>query len=485
MTLTVRPRGSLQVVNGPDRAGGAPAGRAHLTGVCGTGMKGLARLLIDRGWDVTGSDVSPLADTLQALLPRGFRFHQGHAAGHLPTTADLLIHSAAIGPDNPERLAATELCIPQLTYSQMLGRLMADRRGVAIAGTHGKSTTTAMTATILTDAGRQPTAIFGADLCTTGQSSWSGRGDLFVVESCEFQRSFLDLSPTYAAILGVEPDHFDCYRQPSELHAAFSEFAAKVSRSGFLLVRGDDEVALTASRAASAEVLTFGLRPDADWWAADVRTAGFGARFRLFRRGQYVTEIRLGVPGRHNVLNAIAAAAIASELGVSATAIRQSLAEFSGLKRRFEVLGSWRGVTVIDDYAHHPTAVETVLQTARDLYGRRRVWAAFQPHQVGRTAALMTEFAQSFRRADRVVIAPVYAAREAVTNEPQQLADELAQRIDACGPAAWSCNSLDRLAGVLDDGLRPGDVLVTMGAGDIHRIHHASTRRVPRHSAAG
>jgi UDP-N-acetylmuramate--alanine ligase len=185
------------------------------------------------------------------------------------------------------------------------------------------------------------------------------------------------------------------------------------------------------------------------------------------------------------VLNAVAAAAVCSELGVSAAAIRQSLAEFSGLKRRFEVLGSWRGVTVIDDYAHHPTAVESVLQTARELYGRRRIWAAFQPHQVGRTTALMADFARSFRLADRAVIAPVYAAREAVTDEPQRLADELARRIAEQGPPATSCPSLDRLAGVLDDGLRPGDVLVTMGAGDIHRIHHVSTRRVQRHSAAG
>jgi UDP-N-acetylmuramate--alanine ligase len=485
MTVTVRPRNALQLANHRDWDHDGCAGQAHLTGVCGTGMKGLARLLIDRGWDVSGSDLSPLADTLQPLLQRGLRFHQGHETEHLPRTADLLIHSAAIGPENPERLAATDYGIPQVTYSQMLGRLMAESRGVAIAGTHGKSTTTAMTASILTDAGRQPTAIFGADLCATGQSSWSGRGDLFVVESCEFQRSFLDLSPEYGAILGVEPDHFDCYSEPSELLGAFSEFAGHIARSGFLLVRGDDDAALAASRSASAEVLTFGLRPDADWWAADVRTAGFGARFRLFRRGHYVTEIRLGVPGRHNVLNAIAAAAICSELGVPAGAIRHSLADFMGLKRRFEVLGSWRGVTVIDDYAHHPTAVETVLQTARDLYGRRRIWAAFQPHQVGRTTALMADFARSFRLADRVVIAPVYAAREVVTDEPQRLANELARRIDDLGPPAVSCTSLDRLAGVLDDGLRPGDVLVTMGAGDIHRIHYASSRRVQRHSAAG
>ncbi|HUQ72163.1 MAG TPA: UDP-N-acetylmuramate--L-alanine ligase, partial [Planctomycetaceae bacterium] len=429
------------------------SGRAHLVGVCGSGMKGLAHLLVGLGWQVTGSDVSPLADTLHPLRARGFRFVQGHTADQLPRDADVLIHSAAIGSDNLERIAARELGISQMTYSQMLGRLMLDRRGVCVAGTHGKSTTTAMTATILTDAGRQPSAIFGADLCSTGQSSWSGRGDLFVVESCEFQRSFLDLSPQCAAILGVEPDHFDCYRNRDELLAAFSGFAANVSPSGFLLLRAEDAAAMEAGRAAKSEVLTFGWTSDADWWANDVRSLGFGSRFRLFRRGQYVTEIQLDVPGRHNVMNAVAAAAMCSELGVSAPAIRHSLAEFSGLKRRFDVLGSWRGVTVIDDYAHHPTAVTTTLQTARDLYGRRRIWAAFQPHQVGRTAALMPDFARSFRLADHVVIAPVYAAREAVTDEPLRLAEELARQVNAEGPPAMACNSLDQLAGVLDDGL--------------------------------
>jgi UDP-N-acetylmuramate--alanine ligase len=460
-------------------------GTAHLTGVCGSGMKGLARLLIDAGWQVSGSDTSPLVDTLQSLQARGFCFHQGHASEHLPASTDVLIYSAAIGPENPERCLARAWGIPERSYSQMLGRWMADRQGVAIAGTHGKSTTTAMAATILTEAGWQPSAIFGADLCSTGHSSWSGRGDLFVVESCEFQRSFLDLTPTYGAILGIEPDHFDCYQTTTELEAAFATFASNIARSGFLLVRGDDAATVSVSRAARAEVLTFGLSPDADWWATDLRPDGDGTRFRLFRRGRFVSELRLSIPGRHNVLNAIAAAATCSELGVPAAVLRQSLAEFSGLRRRFEVLGSHRGVTVIDDYAHHPTAVETVLQTARALYGRRRLWAAFQPHQVGRTTALMSDFVRSFQVADRVLIAPVYAARETVTDEPWRVAGELADRINRTGVPAMAATSLDHLAEVLDDGPQPGDVLVTMGAGDIHRIHHARVRRIQRHSAAG
>jgi len=457
--------------------------RAHLVGVCGSGMKGLAQLLFQQGWRITGSDLSPLAESLRSLP--GFRFFQGHTAAHLPPDIEMLIHSAAIGPENPERVAARERGVPQFSYSQMLGRLMANRDGVCIAGTHGKSTTTAMTASILEEGGWQPSAIFGADLRSNGRSSWSGRGDLFVTESCEFQRSFLDLTPQHAMILSVEPDHFDCYRSRDELQGAFAEFAARVAPTGLLLVRAEDDSAMAAGRETPATVLTFGLTDESDWCAADIRPNGFGSRFRLFRRGQYVTEILLNVPGRHNVLNALAAAALCAELGVPTAAIRSSLSDFAGLKRRFDVLGSWRGVTLIDDYAHHPTAVATTLQTARELYGRRRIWAAFQPHQVSRTRALMPDFARSFRLADQAVIAPVYAARETVSDEPLQLAEELAAQINDFGPPALACSSLDQLAEVLDDGLRPGDVLLTMGAGDIHRIHYACSRRIQRHSAAG
>jgi UDP-N-acetylmuramate--alanine ligase len=457
---------------------------AHLVGVCGSGMHGLARLLNGWGWTLSGSDLQPATAAVESLVQTGLKFHTNHAAEHLPADAELLIYSPAIPADNPERLAATERGVPQLSYTQMLGRLMRQRQGVCIAGTHGKSTTCAMTASILADADWQASAIFGAELCDSGLSSWAGSGDLFVVESCEFQRGFWDFTPQHAAILSVESDHFDCYATREELIDAFRGFAARVSSHGVLVVRHEDAAALEASRDCSAELLTFGWTEDADWWAGDFRRSPLGTRFRVFRRGQFVTELQLPVPGRHNVLNALAASALAFEIGVPTALIRNSLQEFPGIRRRFEHIGSFRGVTLVDDYAHHPTAVETTLQTARDVFGRRRLMCAFQPHQVSRTQALLGEFGRSFRLADRVLVTPVFAARERVTDEPVELSRRLAKEISRFGPDAEFSPSLDQLVSVLEDDLKPGDVLITLGAGDIDRVHHAFTRRICRHPAS-
>ncbi len=456
----------------------------HLVGCCGSGMKNLADLLTDLGCRLSGSDLQPPSAGLNRRIAAGFRFHQGHEAVALPADATTVVYSRAIPAENPERRAAAARGIPELSYTQMLGRLMQSRAGVCIAGTHGKSTTTAMTAWILQQAGCHPSAIFGAELCDSGLGSWAGSGDLFVVESCEFQRSFLDLSPRYGAILSVEPDHFDCFHSPDDLTAAFGQFAAKVASDGFLLTRFDDAAAQAAAQEATAPVLTFGESCEADWWAGDVRQVPGGTRSRIFRRGQFLMELCLPVPGRHNVLNALAAAAICYELGVVPDEIRASLADFPGIRRRFERVGSWKGVTLIDDYAHHPTAVRETLRTARDLWPGRRLVVAFQPHQVSRTRALLGEFLDSLAAADVVVLAPVFAARESLTAEPLQLSRELAAGLENRGVSTQACISLDHLQQVVEDALKPGDVFFTMGAGDIDRIQHAFTRRLQRDSAA-
>lgn len=459
-------------------------GQAHLVGICGSGMKALAELLVDLGWRVSGSDLQPPGPSLQRLARRGLSVRQGHDTGHVPTNTEVLVHSPAIPPTNPERQAAATLGIPQFSYTQMLARLMNCRTGVAIAGTHGKSTTTAMTGSILTDAGRDPSVICGAELCEHGVSGWAGESELFVAESCEYQRNFLELRPKYATILSIEPDHFDCFADLEKTQAAFAEFATHLSADGLLLVRGDCPAAVAAARSAAADVMTFSLSAESDWWADDLRRTSSGMRFRVFRRGQYFTELFLQIPGTHNVLNALAAAALCHEIGISPADIRESLQEFRGIRRRFEFIGSWRGVTIIDDYAHHPTAVQTTLQTAREVFGRRRLWCAFQPHQVSRTTALMEQFATSFASADEVLIAPAFAAREAVQDEPAHSSRELAGRIGEHGQRVRFCDSLDRIISTLEDEARPGDVLITMGAGDIDRVHHEFTRRLRRHPAA-
>jgi len=459
-------------------------GVAHLIGVCGSGMKALAELLGGMGCRVTGSDLHASEATVAAFSRRGLRIHCGHQEDFVPADADVVIYSPAVPADNPERRSALRLGIPQFSYSQILGHLMRGKTGVCIAGTHGKSTTTAMTGCALTEAELHPSVVFGAELCQWRASGWAGDGEHFVVESCEFQRSFLDLSPTHAAILGIEPDHFDCYHHFDETIAAFAEFAQKVPADGSILIPIGGDAAKAACLAVEAPVETFGLVPEADWWAADIRSTQAGVRFRTFWRGEFFSEIALRVPGRHNVLNALAAVALSHRSGASVSAIREGLAEFPGIRRRFEVVGSWRGATLIDDYAHHPTAVAVTLATARERFPRRRLWCAFQPHQVSRTTALMPEFAASLARADEVLLVPVFAARERVDREPETASMELASRVVAAGGRARFLPTLDRAVATLDDELKPGDVLITMGAGDIGQVHYAFTRRLQRHHAS-
>ncbi len=477
--LTARPR--MDLTRPALRLG---VGSAHLVGICGSGMKALAELLLGLGWKVTGSDLRPMTPLHRKMRERGVRIHSGHDESFLPRDVDVVVHSPAVGPNNPELRMAVRLGIPQMSYSQMLGYLMQTRVGVAVAGTHGKSTTAAMTATILGGSRLSASAVFGAELCDTGASGWAGTGDILVTESCEYQRSFLDLRPRFAAILGIEPDHFDCYKSFADMKAAFAGFSECVEAGGAMLIRADCAASAEVVESTAAEVVTFSSAEGADWWATDERRGSAGVRFRIFFRGDFFAEISLRTRGRHNVLKALAAAALSHHAGATPQEIREGLAQFPGIRRRFEAVGWWRGVTLIDDYAHHPTEVRATLATAREEFPTRKIWCAFQPHQVSRTNALMSEFAESFSPADEILIAPVFAARESLQEEPITTAQELASRIAARGQAVRFCPSLDQIISTLEDESRPGDVLITMGAGDIDRVPHEFTRRLQRRHTA-
>ena len=477
---------------------------AHLVGACGAGMKALAEILLDAGWTLTGSDNSPQNNSIQSLVDRGLVMHEGHCESNLPAHAQTLIYSPAIPAENPERMAAAGRKLAQYSYSQMVGQLMKHSRGVCLAGTHGKSTTTAMTACILADAGRLSSAVVGAELCASGRNGWSAEGDLFVAESCEFQQSFLDFSPEFAAILNIEPDHFDCFADSGSLHAAFRRFASLLPADGILLVNSDCPAVCQVSDSATtkAKRISFGIGFEADWQATrlepisegqfdvrqvtcmgseDMHTAfstRHGIRFVVSRGGKEIEEIELCLPGRHNMMNALAATALCAEIGVTLESIRASLAQFQGIRRRLEYIGEWQGVSLFDDYAHHPTAVQVTLETLRQIVGSRRIWSVFQPHQISRTTALMSEFALSFGHADHVLIAPVFAAREVATDGLESIARELARRIADHGVTTTYVPSLDQIVTTLEDAIRPGDVIVTMGAGNIDWIQHEFTRRV-------
>jgi UDP-N-acetylmuramate--alanine ligase len=454
-------------------------------------MRALAELLADLGWTLTGSDQSELETPLH-IVGRQLRFHLGHAASHVAPETDVLIFSPAVTESNPERATARQLGIPQRSYSQFLGELMRQRTGIAVAGTHGKTTTTAMLATLLRECGLSPSAAIGGEVVQYNRSGWGGDGPFFVAESCEYRCHFLDHSPKFATILGIEPDHFDCFPNWESQLEAFREFAARVPPDGVLVIPAESEGAATAVLSSEAgiettrvECVPFPHRDEgpriANWLARDVRKTQNGFRFQVDHNGTPFCETALAVPGRHNLENALTAIALAHAAGAAAESIAKALPKFEGVRRRFEVLRSVGGGVIIDDYAHHPTAIRATLKTAREQFGARRLLVAFQPHQISRTRELMRDFAGSFAEADELFLVPIFAARESSDRGSVTLA-ELAGRVSDSGVSVRRLASLDRLKPTLDHAARPDDVVLILGAGNISRIaHELSAGRIPGH----
>lgn len=467
------------------------AGRAHLIGIAGSGMQALTKVLVDRKWRVSGSDLNPAA---RQIVAEGLRveplacpvqIHVGHAADHIPSDANVVVYSDAIASDNPERKRAQDLQLPILSYPQVLGRLMSGKRGLAVAGTHGKSTTTAMLAEILMADRCDPTYLIGARPMSNLPAGRAGGGETMLVEACEYRANFLNITPHAAAILNVEPDHFDFYRTIDQLHAAFAEFARRIPAGGLILANHDCAASLWATTGVSCRVATFGLQSWADWSATNLRQERGCYRYRLLYQGRPRFEMTLRVPGKHQVLNSLAAAALANEAGINDQTIRDALAAFQGLERRLEYLGEWHGAHLVDDFAHHPTEVTASLAAIRLMYPGRRICCVFQPHQVSRTWHLLDEFAASLQNADQVAIAEIFPAREPMHARHRVTAANLAQRVRQGGGEVWPVHTMPAILDRLEQTLVSGDVLVTLGAGDVRKIPHALTARLQGHRAAG
>lgn len=451
--------------------------RVHLVGAAGAGMSALASLLEQAGCRLSGSD----SGTLRAGSPAWLR--SGHAPGHVPPNCDLLVFSPAVAADNPELMAARRRGLPTLSYPEMVGRLMAEHRGLAVAGTHGKSTTTAMAADILAAAGLNATVLCGATPIGAPSGGRLGSSDLLLAEACEYRGHFHQLRPAVAVLLGIEWDHVDCFATVREVEAAFADFVAGMPRDGRLLVADRCRRSLRIATRSGRRYERFGTTAGADWQAAQVTQDRGRHHFQLRYRGQPLTSIGLQVRGLHNLENALAAAALSWHAGAPAAGIERGLAGFRGLRRRLEYLGRRRGVALVDDYAHHPTEVAASLAALRNWFGRRRICCVFQPHQVARTRALLDEFAGSMHNADLVAVADVYLAREPQASEeqggaerslscPTRLAAELARRLAARGTRVAPVHALEDIQTWLRAFVRPGDVLVTMGAGDIGKFAH-------------
>ena len=434
----------------------------HFVGIAGAGMRALAELLARRGVRVTGCDANP--GETDDLAELGIDVITGHSPDHVNGAREVIVTSA-MPKDHPELVRARELGIPITRRAEALGHAVAGGKVVGIAGTHGKTTTTVMTTAALTAAGLHPTGLAGGRV-----AEWKGNlryesDELFVVEADEYDRSFLTLSPTIAVVTNVEADHLDIYRDLDDITSTFSRF---VRNAAVVVLCADDNGASSLSLPASAEVIRYGLSsPDARLVARDIRSTGHATNFAVSYDGRPLGEVALRVPGHHNVQNALAAIGAGFALGVSLDAMRDGLLQFGGVERRFQRLCDVAGVTIVDDYAHHPTEIVATLQAARASYPDRRIVAAFQPHLFSRTRDFAEAFGQALATADSVFLTEIYPAREkpiaGVTSELVAAALVRTGR-----RAAWQ-GPRTELASALSAFVREGDVVITIGAGDVTR----------------
>ncbi len=435
----------------------------HFIGISGIGMSALARILLQRGLRVSGSTDRATALT-EALAVEGARVAVGHAAANLDGAGTVVV-SSAIARDNPEYAAARERELPILHRGALLAELMAGRRGIAVGGTHGKTTTTAMIARTLESGGLDPTVVIGGERIDTGSNARDGRGAWFVSEADESDLSFLDLRPEIAVVTNIENDHISSDAELPRLVAAFESFARSVPPHGLALVGADEpRAAALAERLAGVRARTFGFSAAANVRASDARYANFGSRFEVAVDGREAGTIELAVPGAINVLDALPAIAIGLELGVPFATIAHALAGFRGVRRRFELLARTARLTVIDDYAHHPTAVAATIAAARaDFAGP--VVAVFQPHRYSRTQYLAADFARALRGADQVVLAPVYAASEAPL--PGVDSRAIGAPLEALGGRVAYVDDVRDLPAHLLAGAPQGALVLMLGAGSI------------------
>ncbi len=442
--------------------------RVHLVGIGGIGMSGIAELLANLGYEVSGSDVRR-SDTTDRLALLGVRLFIGHAEAHVQG-ADVVVVSSAIDAGNPEIVAARAMHVPVIPRAEMLAELMRLRVGIAIAGAHGKTTTTSMVALALERAGLDPTAVIGGRLSAFGSNARLGGGQYMIVEADESDRSFLRLSPAFAVITNVDREHMEAYGSFDRLLDAFRDFAERVPFYGAVIACADDPAGRALLPTLSRRTIQYGFADGADVQGLDPVTDGASARCRVRYRepgpGGAVGEgeLTLAVPGRHNLLNALAALAVGLELGVSFDRMARALGEFRGAERRYQTRGVARGVRVVDDYGHHPTEIAAVLEAARE--GRpRRIVAVFQPHRYTRTRDLLAEFGPALSAADLVVLTDIYPAGEAPI--PGATLDALAEAMRATVSDLHVVADLAQVPAYVAALLEPGDLVITFGAGSI------------------
>jgi UDP-N-acetylmuramate--alanine ligase len=435
--------------------------RVHFIGIGGIGMSGIAEILLTLGYTVTGSDLrrSSTTDRLEIL---GATVMEGHRAENV-AGADVVVTTSAVSAANPEVQAARRQKIPVIPRAEMLAELMRLKYGIAVAGMHGKTTTTSMIAVVMASAGLDPTVVVGGRVDALGSNARFGRSDYLVAEADESDRSFLQLSPILSVVTNLDREHMDCYRDMDDVKAAFLQFMDKVPFYGSCVICADDGALLALSQKARRRIFTYGTTAEAQFRLRHVEASSeVRSRFAVSFDKLELGEFELHVPGKHNVLNATAAVAIGTLLGIPAAKIAAGLGSFRGVDRRFEVKGTVRGVTVVDDYGHHPTEIRATLRAARDC-GFRRVHVLFQPHRFTRTRDLMAEFATAFADADTAAMLDIYAASE----EPIMGVDTPALVKEIGRPGVKYAESFDAGVRMVTAAAQEGDVILTLGAGNV------------------
>jgi len=443
----------------------------HFIGAGGIGMSGLAQLLMKHRAIVAGSD-EMAGDVVTDLCRSGADIKIGHNSENLDPETNAVVISAAITEDNPELKLARRRGLKVYKYARMLGEVMNRYEGIAVSGTHGKSTTSGWLVHCLSQAGLEPSFIIGARINQFGSTFGVADSRCFVAEACEYDRSFLNLAPKIACILNIEQDHLDYYRDENEIVEAFTEFALGTKPNGVVILNGQDPNAAKVIERIRTErpCKTFGLDRNCDFYADNLTLNDGLYAFDVYHNGKLLGTTRISLPGRHNVLNALAVTAMAVNAGLDAGRVLELLGGFTGIDRRLTLKGQFGQITVLDDYAHHPTEIRASLQAIRQRYQPKRIWCVFQPHQYSRTRFLLDDFAESFKLADITIVPEIYFVRDSQSARKEVNAEMLARRIRENGSEALFISGFEAIGEHLKNNTAPGDLVVTMGAGDIWKV---------------
>ncbi len=442
--------------------------KIHFMGIGGISMSGLAEVLLERGFSITGSDMksSPITEKLEN---HGASIVYGQKAENITDDIDLVVYTAAIHPDNPEFQAVIRKGIPHMDRAELLGQIMSNyKNSIAVSGTHGKTTTTSMLSLIMLAGACDPTISVGGILKDIDGNIRVGRSQNFITEACEYTNSFLKFHPRIELILNVDADHLDFFKDLDDIRHSFRLFSEKLDEDGVLIINGEIPDLTFFTEGLPCKIITYGLEADDDYTAKNIFFNEYACgSYDLYINGEKLDHITLNVTGLHNVSNSLAAIAAARELGISMENIKTGLMKFKGTDRRFEFKGEVNGITILDDYAHHPTEIEATLTAAKN-YPHRKIWCAFQPHTYTRTKALLSEFGKALSLADHVVLADIYAAREADTGEIHSR--DLQAEIQKHGTEADYFSTFEEIENFLLKNCNPGDLVITMGAGDIVNV---------------